>query len=246
MQTVRGSGGTSVRLSDTMAPRVAYVVRQVEGMGGKLYLDEGYRPTGVYSDTAVRDASQTSEGVSTQWFQVGRMWRGETPSAIIPNADGSNLSRHRSGDAIDWNAPTERDMMLRAVAMERAGLVANVPSESWHAEALRAPTVDLDPVTPVMIAEYEPGRIVRIAGHGTRCYLLHGAGILDCATSDQLDVAFVITGQDRGDIPTITLAQYEAWGAHVQWGVPAGVFRTLDRHEATLTAIDQKIGSQLE
>lgn len=144
MQAVTGSGGTSVRLSDNMAPRVAFMVRGVESEGGTLYLTEGYRPTGRENpDRYVRFESQTSTGTSTQWFQVGRMDRGET-SAIIPNADGSNLSRHSTGDAIDCNVPTSRDMQLRAKYAIQAGLVANVAGESWHFEALRAPTVNLD------------------------------------------------------------------------------------------------------
>lgn len=92
-------------------------------------------------------ASQTSLGMSTQWFQVGRMERGETPSAIIPRADGSNASAHNRGRAWDSNAPTTRDMRLRAEGCALVGLVFNVASKSWHCEPLGAvpSSVDLAP-----------------------------------------------------------------------------------------------------
>ncbi|MGO2751782.1 MAG: hypothetical protein ACTIA6_17160 [Pseudoclavibacter sp.] len=85
--------------------------------------------------------------MSTQWFQVGRMERGETPSAIIPRADGSNASAHNRGRAWDSNAPTTRDMRLRAEGCALVGLVFNVASKSWHCEPLGAvpSSVDLAP-----------------------------------------------------------------------------------------------------
>ena len=42
-------------------------------------------------------------------------------------------------------------------------------------------------------------------------------------------------------IHSISQAQFNAWGNHVQWGTPAGVFKVLDRHEATLKAILAKV-----
>lgn len=151
MYKVYGAGegrDTWVWLDLETAARVAVMVWYIESRGGTLYLSEGYRPTGSeYPDRFVTSASKTSLGISTQWYQVGRMDRRETPSAIIPNASGSNLSRHRIGRALDSNAPTARDMQLRAEGAALVGLVFNVASESWHQEPLGAiPTgVDLAP-----------------------------------------------------------------------------------------------------
>lgn len=128
-----------------MAARVAILVWYMEQNGADLYINEGFRPTGIRSDADVRLPFMTSAGISTQWFQVGRMWRGETPSAIVPNASGSNLSKHRTGEALDSNAPTLRDFMLRAQGAYLAGLVFNVASESWHCEPLAEPKTDLGP-----------------------------------------------------------------------------------------------------
>lgn len=141
-----GSNGNTVELEAGMALRVAYVVRMVEADGGRLNLTEGLRPVGVPSDQYAKREQDTASGGSTQWFQWGRYQRylqGDrtgTPSAAYPGT-----SRHGLGLAIDWDAPTTRDMQLRAKHMPAAGLVANVASETWHAEGLRAPTVNLDP-----------------------------------------------------------------------------------------------------
>ena len=147
MYRVYGAGAgrdTSVLLDLETAARVAVAVWYVNTEGGSLLLSEGYRPTGQENpDRYVTSASKTSLGISTQWYQVGRMDRRETPSAIIPNSNGSNLSRHSVGRALDSNAPTARDMRLRAEGCAMVGLVFNVASESWHCEPLGAPKVDL-------------------------------------------------------------------------------------------------------
>lgn len=165
MLRVNGAGsgkGSSVLLERDTAARVAAVVHYVAFNGGSLILDEGHRPTGIPSDRYVTIASRTSTGGSNQWFQVGRMDRGETPSAIIPNANGSNLSRHAVGRAIDWNAPTARDMRLRAEGMARAGMVANVSSETWHAEPLGTPTIDLTPFYRLVDGGQEAGFLMAL------------------------------------------------------------------------------------
>lgn len=138
METVTGSRGTAVRLAPDMAARVRFVVAYVTARGEDLLLTEGYRPVGAPSDQNARRESDTASGGSTQWFQWGRYQRGETPSAAYPGS-----SRHGTGVAIDWNAPTARGMALRAEAMYMVGLVANVASESWHAEPLGPVRVDL-------------------------------------------------------------------------------------------------------
>lgn len=148
MFRVSGAGqgrSTSGLFELHMAARVAILVWYMEQNSADLYINEGFRPTGVPSDADVYLPFQTSAGISTQWFQVGRMWRGETPSAIVPNASGSNLSKHRTGEALDSNAPTLRDFMLRAQGAYLAGLVFNVASESWHCEPLAVPQTDLGP-----------------------------------------------------------------------------------------------------
>lgn len=148
MFRVSGAGkgrSTSGLFELHMAARVAILVWLMEQNSADLYINEGFRPTGVPSDADVYLPFQTSAGISTQWFQVGRMWRGETPSAIVPNASGSNLSKHRTGEALDSNAPTLRDFMFRAQGAYLAGLVFNVASESWHCEPLAVPQTDLGP-----------------------------------------------------------------------------------------------------
>lgn len=142
--TVYGTDGKSnVLLEADMAKRVAYVVRKMKENNAVLTLTEGYRPVGSPGDQYITQASRTSTGGSNQWYQWGRQARGETPSALYPGT-----SRHGKGLALDWSSPTDRDMNLRAHFMAQAGLVRNVPSESWHAEPLQAPTVDLG-ATPV-------------------------------------------------------------------------------------------------
>lgn len=137
--TVYGTDGKSnVQLEADMAKRVAYVVRKMKENNAVLTLTEGYRPVGSPGDQYITQESLTSTGGSNQWYQWGRQARGETPSALYPGT-----SRHGKGVAIDWSSPTDRDMNLRAQFMAQVGLVRNVPSESWHAEPLRAPTVDL-------------------------------------------------------------------------------------------------------
>ena len=143
MYRVHGAGkgrNTSVLLELNMAARVAMQVWYVEQAGGDLYLNEGNRPRGVPSDRNARSSSQTASGESTQYFQHGRYLRGETPSAINPDVRDSN---HTGGRALDSNAPTARDMRLRAEGAYLAGLVFNVPSESWHQEPLATPRESL-------------------------------------------------------------------------------------------------------
>lgn len=136
-----GRGRDSVAYLDhETAARAAVMVWYVEKEGGTLFMTEGYRPVGVESDQHVRRSQDTTSGMSTQWYQWGRYQRGETPSAAWPGT-----SRHGEGRALDSNAPTQRDMELRATGAAWAGLVFNVPSESWHCEPLGTPLVDLTP-----------------------------------------------------------------------------------------------------
>ena len=133
-----------------LARRVKFVVENMRREGYKLNINETYRPTGIPSDQWVTDAAKTSKGISTQWFQVGRMNRGETPSAIIPNADGSNLSRHVSGDAVDWDT---NNIQRRLDWMRVAGLHANVSSETWHAEIAGPPQVNIPYINEATVVQ---------------------------------------------------------------------------------------------
>lgn len=143
MYRVYGCGAgknSSVLLDLETAARVAVMVWYVQQKGGTTHMTEGYRPVGVEADQYVTDASRTSTGGSNQWFQWGRYQRGLTPSAAWPGT-----SRHGEGRALDSNAPTAHDMRLRAEGAWLAGLVFNVPSESWHCEPLGTPQTDLTP-----------------------------------------------------------------------------------------------------
>lgn len=157
------NGGTVILNTDKdMNLRVAWVVREMKARGRSLFLTEGYRPKGVPADRNVRIESQTSTGGSNQYYQHGRMLRGETPSAINPDyAD----SRHFYGLAIDWNAPSDIDMAHRALLMSDVGLVANVSSESWHAEPLRAvkPNVSLTPLKDGFLMALADGAQLHLA-----------------------------------------------------------------------------------
>lgn len=157
-----GSGkGTSVLLELYTAARVAIMVWYVDSEDGSLHLTEGHRPRGVPSDRNARREQDTSLGISTQYYQHGRYLRwlaGDptgTPSAINPDVRDSN---HTGGRALDSNAPTTRDMQLRAEGAALAGLVFNVASESWHCEPLLPvpDSVDLGPWIEFVKGETPP------------------------------------------------------------------------------------------
>lgn len=206
---------TSALFELDMAARVAVAVWYVDSQGGSVHHSEGYRPTGSESpDRFVTRASQTSLGMSTQWFQVGRMDRGETPSAIIPRPDGSNASAHNRGRAWDSNAPTVRDMQFRAEGCALVGLVFNVPSESWHCEPLGAvpSAVDLAPwiefvqgvVTPTPPASPQPNNRLKEA---IRMFLVTQSST---PAPGQHKRTFIMTS-DRGAVHLTDPAQVTAW-----------------------------------
>lgn len=189
-----GAGaGTSVLLSRNFAVRQLCVLWYMEQNGGSLFMNEGLRPTGCRSDTDVRSASLTCEGISTQWFQVGRMWRGETPDAIVPNADGTNLSKHATGNASDTNAPTTRDMDLRRTGAVWAGCGFPVASESWHMEATGAPQADFTTFYNMLDAADAAADL----GDGLMATL---------PVEKQLNALAWARGLRKGNFPKITLA----------------------------------------
>jgi peptidoglycan hydrolase-like protein with peptidoglycan-binding domain len=101
------------------------LINQAAAQGVDIHINEGYRPLGIPSDQFVTSESDTSTGGSNQWFQIGRMHRGETPSAGTPGT-----SSHGWGMAADIN-PGRNNSVVRSIA-ESLGLSFTVPSESWH------------------------------------------------------------------------------------------------------------------
>lgn len=133
-----------------MAKRVAWAHGEIRRRGGTITTNEGYRPLGVMADRYVLTESATSTGGSNQWFQLGRMDRGETPSAATPSH-----SNHGFGCAEDSDTDNEA---LRAEVYAQAGLLFTIPSESWHADPSGDPTVTLDALdaTPIKPKEDPP------------------------------------------------------------------------------------------
>ena len=103
----------------------------------KVFINESYRPLGVPADQYVRDASKTSTKSSNQWFQWGRMKRGETPAAAYPGT-----SVH--GWAVASDITNGSNSTLRAV-LKKYGFVFDVPSESWHAHFIGLPKPIAEP-----------------------------------------------------------------------------------------------------
>ena len=106
--------------------------------GIHIHINEGYRPLGVPADQNIRSngngdpVSKTSTGGSNQWFQYGRMKRGETPSASYPGG-----SIHGWGRAADVSPG--RDNGTVASIFKAHGFVFDIGSESWHAHYVGAP-----------------------------------------------------------------------------------------------------------
>jgi hypothetical protein len=99
--------------------------------GIKVAINEAYRPLGIPADQNIRDEFKTSTKCSNQWFQYGRMKRGETPAAAYPGG-----SIHGWGLACDLNsspgANGSGNPQLVAI-MKAHGFIFDVNSESWHA-----------------------------------------------------------------------------------------------------------------
>lgn len=109
----------------SMFQAMVSLINQCAAQGVDIHINEGYRPLGDPSDRYVINESQTSTGGSNQWFQLGRMDRGETPSAGTPGT-----SSHGWGMAADIR-PGRDNNVVRSVA-ESLGLSFNISSESWH------------------------------------------------------------------------------------------------------------------
>ena len=147
-----GAGRDSwVYLEREFAVLVFGMVWFMEQAGATLWMTEGHRPDGVEADRYVRDESKTSTGGSNAWYQMGRADRGETPSALPPG-----VSLHSTGRALDCNAPTARDMQIRAQAAANVGIGFPDSSETWHAERTGLPRVSLADFRAALDATPEP------------------------------------------------------------------------------------------
>lgn len=114
--------------ADAMAKAIAECAKA----GIRVTINESYRPLGIPSDQNVRDQYKTSTKCSNQWFQYGRMRRGETPAAAWPGT-----SVHGWGTASDLeggSTPSMRNILARF------GWVFDVSGESWHTHFIGVPT----------------------------------------------------------------------------------------------------------
>lgn len=117
---------------------------------------EAYRPLGIPADQNIRDDRYTSTRSSNQWFQYGRMKRGETPAAAYPGS-----SAHGFGLAADIQ-PTKTSAnggLLQAI-MKTHGFLFNVPSESWHVYFVGIPKPNP-----------EPSKLQKLTWKGMQTYL---------------------------------------------------------------------------
>jgi hypothetical protein len=114
--------------SSYFKPDVAYAladaIAECKKAGINVVINEGYRPLGVPGDQFVHDAAKTSTGRGGQWYEWGRMKRGETPAAAYP---GTSL--HGWAKAADVNPGRDRV----AGIFNKHGFIFDISSESWHA-----------------------------------------------------------------------------------------------------------------
>lgn len=114
-----------------VADAIAGAIAQLATYKINVVINEGYRPLGIPADQNVRSdgngnpVSKTSTGGSNQWFQYGRMKRGETPTAATPG--GSIHGWGKAADISNGSNATVRDVF------QKHGFVFDISSESWHA-----------------------------------------------------------------------------------------------------------------
>jgi hypothetical protein len=102
-------------------------IEEAKTHGLHIRLNEGYRPLGVKADMNVRDYKKTSTHDSNQWFQYGRMKRGETPAASYPGG-----SIHGWALAADLAQPNRNNPTVVKI-LRAHGWVFDIGSEPWHA-----------------------------------------------------------------------------------------------------------------
>lgn len=123
-----------------MAARMNYLLNTCSAQGVNIHINEGYRPLGAPADRYVTVESQTSTGGSNQYFQLGRMDRGETPSAGTPGT-----SSHGWALAADIN-PGRGNATVASVCAQ-LGLIFTVASEAWHVAADGTPSIPYPSLT---------------------------------------------------------------------------------------------------
>ena len=109
----------------SVAVRLNAAIAEAKRHKINITIQEGYRPLGVKADMFIKDEHKTSTKSSNQWFQYGRMQRGETPAAAYP---GNSV--HGWGQAADIT-PGRQNGLLVAI-MKTHGFYFVIPSESWH------------------------------------------------------------------------------------------------------------------
>jgi hypothetical protein len=120
-------------VADALVAAIAEAARH----GIKLTIQEGYRPLGVPADAKIHakpngdPVSKTSTGGSNQWFQYGRMKRGETPTAAVPGG-----SIHGWGMAADTTPGRENGQLV--AIMKTHGFAYDIASETWHSDFVGA------------------------------------------------------------------------------------------------------------
>lgn len=126
------------------AKAMTAALAEVRAKGIKIHINEAYRPLGAPADQNIRSngngdpVSKTSTGGSNQWFQYGRMNRGETPTAAYPGG-----SIHGWGKAADVS-PGRDNGTVKAI-FEKHGFHFDIPSESWHCSFGGGTTATLSP-----------------------------------------------------------------------------------------------------
>jgi hypothetical protein len=133
-------------MSPDMAARIVTAFRAIRARGATITGTQGYRWLGDSADRAIGRndpsgdeelANTTSDGTGNQWYQLGRMDSGYTPSA----ADPPGSSNHGFGLSVDTDCS---DLDIRDEEFAKVGLRRDIPSETWHATIFRDPTITLD------------------------------------------------------------------------------------------------------
>ena len=132
---------------------LAAALSECAAKGINVHINEGYRPLGVPADQYIRDASKCSTGNGGQWYEYGRMKRGETPAAAYPGG-----SIHGWGKAADVS-PGRDNPTVKAI-FAKHGFQFDIGSESWHAHFVGIPA-------PIP----EPSALQKLTWKGLQGYL---------------------------------------------------------------------------
>lgn len=133
-------------------------IEEAKRHGIEVSLNEGYRPLGIKSDMYVRDYKKTSTHDSNQWFQYGRMKRGETPTAAYPGG-----SIHGWALACDLSPGRSSGQLVQI--LKAHGWIFDIDSEPWHCHYVGVPK----PIS-------EPSLIQKKSWKGLQGYLKQNFG----------------------------------------------------------------------